>query len=352
MRRIRLTAGLLCAVLLLCVVSACGKREKEKFTAYYFDYFDTVTTVVGYADSKTEFDRVCADITAEFSKYHRLYTIYNRYEGLNNLCAVNMPLVGERTPVQVDEKIIDLLLFAKEAYTRTEGKTNIAMGSVLSIWHTYRNDGLRDPANAALPPLAALRQAAEHTDIANVILDTENSTVFLADPELRLDVGAVAKGYAVERVAQDLEQKGITGYILNVGGNVRTIGPRPTGEKWTVGIENPDGEDTDRPYLAYLGLAGEALVTSGSYQRYYTVDGKNYHHIIDPETLYPGEKYLSVSVLCRDSGFGDAFSTALFLMDFDAGKALVERTEGLEAMWVLPSGEIRTSSGFARYTTE
>ncbi|MBQ9134344.1 MAG: FAD:protein FMN transferase [Clostridia bacterium] len=350
MRKMRF-AALLLALLLFCSMVACKKQSgKTKYSAYYFDYFDTVTTVVGYADSKDEFDRVCASITAQLEEYHRLYTIYNRYEGLNNLYTVNETEDGVHNVVQVDEKIMDLLLYAKEIYTLTGGRTNIAMGSVLSIWHEYREAGMHDPAGAELPPMDALRAAAEHTDIEQMILDTENNTVFLADPEMRLDVGAIAKGYAVEMVAQQLTADGIEGYILNVGGNVRAIGTADGDEPWSVGIENPDTEDTETPYIAYLHLSDAAVVTSGSYQRYYVVDGKNYHHIIDPETLLPGEKYLAVSVLCRDSALGDALSTALFLMDWEEGRALVEFTPNVEAMWTLPGGEQKYSSGFEAYT--
>ena len=150
MRKMRFAALPLVFAFLLGSFAACGQREKNKYTAYYFDYFDTVTTVVGYADTKEAFDLICADITAEFAEYHRLYTIYNRYEGLNNLYTVNTLQDGAHSIVEVDPKIMDLLLYAKEVYQKTDRKTNIAMGSVLSIWHQYRNDGLRDPANAEL----------------------------------------------------------------------------------------------------------------------------------------------------------------------------------------------------------
>ena len=93
-----------------------------------------------------------------------------------------------------------------------------------------------------------------------------------------------------------------------------------------------------------------SLVTSGSYQRFYKVDGKNYHHIIDPDTLYPGEKYMSVSVLTENSGLGDALSTSLFLMDYEEGKKLIESLENVEAMWVMPDGEQKYSEGFKNYT--
>lgn len=333
--------------------ASCKAFKKTKYSAYYFDYFDTATTVVGYTETEEEFNAVCEEITALLSEYHRLFTIYNRYENFTNLVTVNDLIDGEHRAVTVDKKIIDMLLFAKEMYEKTEGKVNIAMGSVLSIWHRYRNSGIDEPVNAELPPMEKLEAAAKHTDINDVIIDEENNTVYLADPEMTLDVGAIAKGYAVEAVAQYLIDKGVTDFILNVGGNVRTIGYAGSeASPWKVGIENPDTENEEIPYIEYLQLAGESVVTSGSYQRYYVVNGKSYHHIIDPETLMPGDKYMSVSVLTDDSGLGDAFSTALFLMSYEEGLKLVEATENIEAMWVMPDGEQRYSSGFEKYTFE
>ncbi len=339
--------SLLCGVLPLFTFSACN-GTKQKFTSYYFDYFDTATTIVGYETSQQAFDETCEIIKSELLQYHKLYTIYTSYENINNLCAVNKVIKGSHQKLVVDKKIIDLLLFCKEWYKETNGTLNIYMGSVLSIWHNYRDEGLNNPENAKIPPLSDLKEAAKHSDINNVIIDEETDTVFIADPEMKIDVGAVAKGYAVERVAEALEEKGITGYILNVGGNVRAIGDA-NGKLWQVGIENPDTKSEEK-YIEYLKIKDMSLVTSGSYQRFYTVNGKNYHHIIDSETLMPGEKYRSVSVLSKDSGVADALSTTLFLMDFTEGKKLIESMENTEAMWVMPSGEIRFSTGFQSYT--
>ncbi len=335
---------LVCAVVILLLFSSCEKAP-EKFTAYYFDYFDTATTVVGYAKSKDEFDSVCEKIRTELEEYHRLYTIYTRYDGLNNMYTVNTSS-GE---VEVDEKIIDMLSFAKEAYTLTNGNTNVAMGSVLSLWHAARTHGERHPESAALPDMDKLKEASLHTDIEKLIIDEKKGTVSLLDDDMSLDAGAVAKGYAVEMVAKMLEDSGVNGYLLNVGGNVRAVGLRPDGTKWTVGIENPDANGENDAYLALVSVENEAVVTSGSYQRYYYVDGKAYHHIIDPETLMPGENFRSVSVICESSALGDALSTALFCMSQSEGEALVESLENVEAMWVLPNGDIRSSSNFSKY---
>ncbi len=337
---------------LLSCLSGCGAEKKEKFNAYYFDYFDTATTITGYCDSKEEFDSICLEIKDMLQEYHRLFTIYNRYDGINNLVTVNDVKKGSHSVVKVDRKIIDLLLFAKEMHKKTYGIVNIAMGSVLKIWHNYRAWGLDNPQKAELPPMEKLRQAAQHTDINDIIIDEENSTVFLADGEMSLDVGAIAKGYAVERIAEALEEKGVTSFIINVGGNIRTIGLNGENEPFKAGIENPDTADEDTPYIEFLYLTDQALVTSGNYQRFYTVDGKSYHHIIDPETLMPGTNYRSVSILTNDSALGDALSTALFLMDYERGVALIESIPGSEAMWVLNDGTQLYSSGFEDYTFE
>ena len=342
--------SLLLIVALLPIASsltACEKG-KNKYSAYSFDYFDTATTITGYETSKERFDEVADAILASLGEYHRLFTIYNRYDGLENLTTVNDLVDGEHRVVKVDGRIIDMLLYAKDMYTRTNGRVNIAMGSVLSIWHNYREAGLSEPIDAALPPMEKLTEAAGHTNIDNLIIDEANSTVYLSDSAMRLDVGAIAKGYAVEMVARELEAKGIDGYVINVGGNVRTVGTRGDGQPWVAGVTNPD-TDSETAYIAYLNLSGEALVTSGSYQRYYIVNGKSYHHIIDPETLMPAEGYLSVSVLANSSADGDALSTALFCMSLEEGIGLVESLEGVEAFWVLTDGSQHKSSGFDNY---
>ncbi len=332
-------------LILLQIVFLCScKKTAQKFTTHSFDYFDTVTTIVGYAESQEAFDEVSGMILAELSEYHRLFTIYNRYENLENLCTINETVNGTHRTVAVDNRIIEMLLFAKEMYELTDGKVNIAMGSVLSIWHDYRQDGMSDPLQAQLPPMENLSAAAEHTDIGDLVIDTEHHTVTLIDPEMKLDVGAIAKGYAAEMVARSLKDRGITGYMINIGGNVRTVGGKSGGDAWTAGIQNPDLESTD--YLAYLELKDMSLVTSGSYQRYYVVDGKEYHHIIDPDTQMPANRYTSVSIVCESSALGDALSTALFCMSLEDGQTLIASLDGVEAMWVTIQGEKYYSEGF------
>ena len=309
------------------------------------DYFDTVITITGYENSQEEFDLVANEMISMLGEYHRLYSIYQRFDGIENMCTINELVDGAHRTVTVDRRIIDMLLYAKQMYNKTNGIMNVAMGSVLSLWHDYRTIGKDNPNEASLPPMESLKSASKHTDISKLVIDEKNNTVTITDPEMTLDVGAVAKGYATEQVASIMEEKGVTGYVLNVGGNVCTLGTKANGEKWTIGIENPNGED----YFAYLNLDGQSVVTSGSYQRFYYVDGKPYHHIIHPDTLMPADEYLSVSIICNNSALGDALSTALFCMSQQEGAELIEAMDGVEAMWVTEDGNKTFSSGWKRF---
>lgn len=325
-------------------------KDKKSFKNYSFDYFDTVSTIIGYEATQSDFAELSREALDLLGEYHRLFDIYNEYDGVVNLCTLNKLVDGQHQKLKVDRKIIDMLIYAKEMYALTDGKMNIAMGSVLSIWHDYREAGSYQPVDAELPPMDMLVEASKHTNIEDIIIDEENSTVWLADPQMKLDVGAFAKGYAVEMVAKMLEEKGKTDYTVNVGGNIRTIGRKANGDKWMAGVENP--EDTSN-YIEYVELAGQAIVTSGSYQRYYIVDGKTYHHIIDRDTLMPADKgFLSVSVICKDSGLGDGLSTALFCMTLEEGMAFVNSLDGVEVMWVTEDEVKHYSDGFSEYITQ
>lgn len=212
-------------------------------------------------------------------EYHQLYDIYNDYEGIHNLKTVNDQ--AGIAPVTVDARILDLLLLCRDLYADSGGKVNAAMGSVLLLWHETREASVNDPEHAYLPEEDAIQAALEHTSFDNVVLDEAASTVYLTDPAQRLDVGAVAKGYAAGAVAAALP----TGMVLSLGGNVCVTGPKPDGSPWVIGVQNPDGDDTE--YVQRLDITSGAVVTSGDYQRYYTVDGVAYHHIIDPDTGWP-----------------------------------------------------------------
>lgn len=337
----RLISFILCVIIII-PITGC-KDEYNKYTDYTFDYFDTVISIIGYEKNEADFKANSDKIKSKFSEYHKLYTIYSRYDEINNIYSIN----NADKPLKVDLEIIEMLKFSKEMYSLTNSKVNVALGSVLSIWHDYRNNGLNNPEKAELPPMDELLKANAHTDINGLIIN--GNTVSLNDPEMSLDVGAIAKGYATEKTALWMEKEGITGYLLNAGGNIRAVGNRPDGEKWKIGLENPDG-DENNPYTEYLEISDMSVVTSGSYQRFYTVNGQNYHHIIDPDTLMPATGYKLISVITESSAVGDALSTALFCMDIDEGKKVLENFENTYVLWVKEDGEKIYSKGFKDFT--
>lgn len=334
----RLFCALLCAAMLL-TGCAAPAQQKTRYNATFLTLFDTVTTIVGFAESEEEFRATAQSIHDELLTYHRLFDIYNSYDGINNLKTVNDN--AGIAPVAVERAIIDLLLDCKEYYKLTGGAVNAAMGSVLHLWHEARNDGIDDPVNAYLPDADALENAAAHMSMDSVVIDESAGTVFITDSDTRLDVGAIAKGWATERAAQNAP----TGLLISVGGNVRATGNKDeNGSPWVVGIQDPDNAEK---YLHSIYVYAErgSVVTSGDYQRTYAVDGTLYHHIIDPETLYPATLWRSVTIVCADSGAADALSTALFLMDYEAGLALLEKFDA-EAVWVASDGTLMYSPGF------
>ncbi|MBP1574888.1 MAG: FAD:protein FMN transferase [Oscillospiraceae bacterium] len=350
--------SLLLSVLMVLSLSSCAENpipeepsepEKTRFTKSYLDYFDTASTIVGYETSQEEFDAKCAVVEEQLEHFHKLYDIYNHYEGVTNVYDINKE--AGNAPVEVHEDIIALFEFCREMYDLTGGKTNYAMGSVLRIWHNYREEGNFDYFSAEVPPMEMLEKAAEHCNIDDIIIDEENSTVFFADPELKVDVGAIGKGYATERIAQTLEEMGVDNYTLNIGGNIRTIGTKGDGTNWVAGIQNPD-LTSEETFILKVSFSDLALVTSGSYQRYYYVGETKYHHIIDPETLFPKDTFASVSILTPDSGLADAVSTACFNLSLEKGMELIESIENTEAMWVEPDGTIHYSSGFEKFISE
>lgn len=349
----KITAQIMAILLFALILTGCKAEPKVQYNKYsetFFDTFDTLVMVIGYTKSEEEFKGHFEKIRSRFEQLHKLYDIYNDYEGINNIKTIN-DNAGVK-PVKVDKEIIDLIVFAKDWYNRTNGQTNIAMGSVLRIWHDYRDAGKDDPENAKLPPMDELQEAAKYTDIDKVIVDKENSTVYLADKRMSLDVGSIAKGYATEVAAKEAMADGLTSGAINAGGNVRVIGKPLDGirERWGIGIQDPEKSivSEDDNLLDTIFVRDASVVSSGNYQRYYIVDDKIIHHLIDPKTLMPGNYYSAVTVVIKDSGAADFLSTTVFLLPYEQSRALVESLEGVEALWVMPDGKIETTDGMKK----
>lgn len=321
------------------------------YTAYskqFMGTFDTVITVIGHLKTEAEFTELSVYAEKRFNELHKIYDIYHNYDGLTNAKTINDN--AGVAPVVIGKELMDVLKIAVEWHEKSGGKVNIAMGSVLSIWHHYRT--IADPLSEdnALPTDTELQQAALHTSISSLVLDEANMTAYLSDPKSSIDLGAVAKGYTTELVCDELEAKGFVSFAISAGGNVKVVGKPLAKDRdtWIIGIQNPvasqipgAGEDL----IDKVAVVDTCVVTSGWYQRYFKSGGKIYHHIIDPVTLYPQNYYKAVTIVCEDSGIADLLSTALMLMTYEDGLAFIKTVPGADAYWILNDGTVKTTTG-------
>lgn len=339
----KILAGTLAAVLLF---SACKPETEpaatEKFSGSFYGTFDTVVQLVGYTETQEQFDAYLAALKEDFEGYHKEFDNYHSYDGINNIYTVNQ--MAGKEPVKVNEPILDLLEITRERYAEVSDKTDVSNGALFAVWHDYREQ----EDNPSVPATEELQEAASHSGMEHIVVDRDAGTVYIDDPQVQIDLGAVAKGYATERAAKKLEEMGLTSGIVNSGGNVRTIGkPADERDRWGIGIQNPAyllGESSEEN-IEVVYVADQSVVTSGDYQRFYTVDGVTYHHLIDPETLFPADHFRAVSIVTDDSGLADFLSTAIFLMEYEEGKALIDSIDGAEALWVMKDGEVRFTEG-------
>lgn len=333
-------------ILLLAVflISGCSSAQKdvEKYTSQLTDVgFDTFVSLIIYTDSEETFKTYENKVIENFNFYNQLFDKYNDYTGINNIKTINDKAGIE--PVKVDENIIELIKMSKEYSDKTHNQFDITMGPVLEIWHAYRDAGTianNNGEESTIPTVEELEIAKTCVGWDNVEINEENQTVYLKTAGASLDVGSVAKGYATEKTAQDLEAMGVTSAILNAGGNVRIIGSKPDESDWNVGVQVPNIATYSTDSLATISLPNtSSFVTSGDYQRYYMYEDKMLHHIIDPQTLFPANHFRSVTVIdSKSSATADILSTSLFTLTYEEGKALIDSLNAdeqhLNAIWV------------------
>lgn len=346
---------------MMMIMTGCSKKY-ELMSHYITGPFDTITTYMSYVSSEDEFNEQCDYIEEQLNYYDQLFDKYNTYNGMNNLKTIN-DNAGKKA-IEVDQALIDLLNLSIERNRKISSKVNIAFGSVINIWHDYREEAESHDGVGTVPSDEELEKANQHTSIDSIEINEKKKTVYINDALASIDVGATAKGYAIELIKDGLIEMGVDNFLLSGGGNVASHGQRKIqkegefylddcADKFCVGIESPqDGnyaasaDDPDSENEAVLVVQGESIVTSGDYQRFYQdVNGVRYHHLIDPETLYPAVHFRSVSIITEDSGLADFLSSAVFLMEYEEGLKLVNSLDGVEAIWLLEDGKIKMSDG-------
>ena len=353
----------------LCLLTAC--QHEPDYQLYSNQEincgFDTLCSLNAYTTSQDEFDHYFEIMVDEFARYNALFDIYNDYEGINNIKTIN-DNAGIK-PVAVDKAIIEMLQLAAKISELSDGAFDVTDGALLRVWHNYRDEGKllnSEGEYGNLPSEEELATASSHSGFDKIIIDEEAGTVYITDPEVSLDVGGIAKGFAAEKVAEKLIDEGLKYGAVNAGGNQRIINTKADGTGYNVGIQDPRAQSlagiVSNSNIAIIpDQKNVSVVTSGDYQNYYYAEGDvRMAHIIDPSTLYPATHYYSVTVVTPDSGLADCLSTALFVLDYDDGLALIDKINNeldtdLIVVWIsekpLDDSSIRSAFETEEYIT-
>ena len=312
-------------LVLAALMLPAGASQGAPMVSKYGFYLDTVVAISAYADEGVVAAalKLCGDYEAVLSKTREGSDVWN----INHAA-------GE--PVEVSDATVEILRLAREIGDRTGGAFDITIAPAVALWDF-------SGAGARLPDAQRLREAAERIDYRKVEID--GSAVRLPEG-MQIDLGGIAKGYIADRIADYLRQSGVTSALLNLGGNIVTVGGKPGGS-WKVGVQDPSSE-TGEAKIAIL--ANDAsVVTSGVYERGFDLNGVRYHHLLDAQTGWPVQNGLaSVTIVARESALADALSTGVFALGLEDGMALVESMDGVEAIFITDRGEVIFSSGARR----
>ena len=323
---------LLC--LLACMMlglTACKEKEVVRQDRVVF-FFDTVVTITVYTND----DKLLDDTEVECQRYENLLSKTVEGSDVWNINHAN----GQR--VAVSEETRYLIEQALEFSRISNGRFDITIEPCVALWDfTGENMGI-------LPDANELAAAAEKVDWTKIDVNDDG---VLIPAGMSIDLGAIAKGYISDCIAQFLQERGVTSGFLNVGGNVRTIGAKPDGSNWRIGIQDPEGV-RDQSIVGVVALTGDSVVTSGIYERGFILDGICYHHILDTATGWSIQNELAgISIVTESACTADALSTTVFAMGLKEGKAFIENLEGVDAIFVTRSGDVSWTSGLVdRFT--
>ncbi len=296
--------------------------------------FANITAVA--ADSKT----AKAAVEAAFDQLKHVDEVMSDYKASSQLSQVNRDAFDK--PVRVDDDLFEVLRISGEYSRQTDGAFDITVGPVVKLWRRAQDGG-------KLPTEAELAEVSAKVGFEKLILDAQNKTVRFAIDGMRLDLGGIAKGYAIDLAIEAMQQAGAIGGLIDVGGDVRCFGPPSDNkESWLVGLQDPSVEGQ---LLLVLKLRGMAVATSGGYRRFAEVDGKKYSHIINPQAGSTADKLVSVSVVARTATAADALATAVSVMGREKGFELIDSLDETEVI-VVPAGkdaELIHTEGIRRY---
>lgn len=325
---------IICMLLLLFIIAAAsGCRKNDTPVSKSGFYFDTSITVTLYeTDKGTEKETLLEECFSLCRKYENMLS--RTVEG-SDIYRINH---AGGAATEVSEETAALIEKALSYSRMTDGVFDCTIAPLSELW-----DFLGE--HPAKPDAHDISEALSHVGYENVTLD--GTTVTLTDKDAALDLGGIAKGYIADRIRDFLQSSGVTSALIDLGGNILTLGCKPDGSDFQIGIRRPFSDAADS--ITVAGIHDSSLVTSGVYERYFEEDGIRYHHLLNPAEGYPFENGLySVTILCGSSADADALSTSCFGLGLEKGLELVESLDGVEALFITEKYELYRSSGFPR----
>ena len=277
--------------------------------------------------------RGCSAIGAAFDEVAREEALFSEYRASSEISAINQ--AAGQSPVEVDPEVFTLLHRSRWASQITHGAFDITFASCGGLWSVREQ---------RIPDDEAIAACLERVGFDRVRLDERQSSVFLPEAGMRIGLGGIAKGYGVDRAAGVLQERGLTSFVVDGGGDLRVEGEDIDGP-WTVNIAHPRNPDQ---IFETIRLTHGAIVTSGDYLRYFERDGVRYHHILDPATGHPARRSVAVTVIAPTATDADALATGLFVLGPERGLQLLSTLRGVEALYFDPDLRVHASQGFPR----
>lgn len=333
-RRCKITSAMLVFLLLFAAGTLSGCEKETASVSKTGFFLDTVVSITLYDTENTSPLEECFSRLASYEK------LFSRTQEGSDVWKINH---SDGNPVEVSTETADLLEKALSYCRLSDGAFDITIAPVLTLWNFDA-----DQKTGTVPDESDLIDALSHVGYKNIQLD--GTTVTLLDPDTSIDLGGIAKGYIADLLKEDLVSAGYTSGIIDLGGNILTIGSKSHGQDFRIGVRTPK-PDATQP-LTTISCRNASVVTSGTYERYFIENGKRYHHILSPFDGHPVENGLaSVTIFSEHSVDGDALSTACFVLGPEKGMALIESLDGIEALFVTDDLEMKPSSGWPDATT-
>lgn len=329
---IRKVALMMAFIISSLILSSCQKNVEPKTVSGF--KFNTYITITAYSEVNNSVLDKCLELC-------------DNYENLCSRTLENSTLskVNRHELTEIPKDLAEMIQYGIQYGDISNGSFDITIGSVSSLWDFTSDD-------PQVPDSDDIKAALTYVNYKNITLNQKpgsEDTYQISIPEgTIIDLGAIAKGYIADKLKDYLLKNGVTSAIINLGGNVLCVGDKPNHTAFNIGVKKPfsDSEET----LVSLKISDKSIVSSGTYERCFTKDGKFYHHILNPRTGYPYDIQLtSVTIISDSSTQGDCLSTTCFTLGLDDGLKLIESLDGIEAIFVTSDNQIHYSSGAQKY---